>query len=485
MLRFFWERRALPFVHIVILNTRAATSNRLTLFHMNHYQLSFLIAVSIASLGIGLPSWAADYTTETFLSNDDAGTNGLATEAYIDEPRGFDSANGEIYVVDTINNRVEKIGSDGVLTKVAGGGNYGYRDGSTDYALFAQPQDVAVYGDDASELFVADTNNNVVRKIAGGQVTTFVSGLSTPQGVAVDGDTVFISDTGNNRILGINHAGGSTIEFSANLNQPTKLLYWPAARSLLFVNAGEGTVRAINLNTGTVSAPLISDLEDIGGLFLQKRNLFVVSSYSIGVFNEIWKIRLESPDPSGAVTAKSATQLSHERETEHLNWPTDVFVQSDTMSWEEYYTWDENLLYQAAGVEANNETGPTCVPFRKQGQTYWRDKWFERLDPDQSVYEQGYILKEKYQGDQMYFRIKVEYDNKKLSERKRIKQRKHNHSDWKSGGVFAEDELYSSHRSARRATVHWQPTLGAETYNVQLWKNDERIKTFSDAFGEI
>lgn len=446
---------------------------------MNTYRSIIITACCSLGLGLAWPSLAADYATDTFLSNDDAGTNGAATAAYIDEPRGFDSANGEIYVVDTINNHVEKIGSDGIVTKVAGGGDYGYRDGSTDYALFAQPQDIAIYGDDASELFVADTNNNVIRKISGGQVSTFVTGLSAPQGVAIDGDTVFISDTGNNRILGINHAGGNLVEFGTNLNQPTKLLYWPAARSLIFVNAGEGAVRAINLTTGAISDPLISDLEDIGGVFLQKRNLFVVSSYSIGVFNEIWKVRLASPNPSGSVTAQSATQLSHERETEHLNWPSDVFIQSDTLTWEEYYSWDQNLLYQVAAADKKKEAGPTCVPFRKTGQAQWRNQWFERIDPKQSVYNQDYILKSSYQGDQMYFRIKVEYDNKKLREKKRVKQRQHNHSDWKDSVIFAQDDLYSSHRQARRATLHWQPVTGAEYYNVQLWNSETRIKTFT------
>ncbi|EKD76066.1 MAG: Serine/threonine protein kinase, partial [uncultured bacterium] len=197
------------------------TSNLLIAHSMRNHRSSFFFITLWLSLGASLPAFAADYTTSTFLSNDDAGTNGPAADAYVDEPRGFDAANGEIYLVDTINNRVEKIGTDGILTNVAGAGDYGYRDGSSDYALFAQPQDIAIYGDTASELFIADTNNNVIRKIKDGEVSTLLSGLSSPQGVAVDGDTVFISDTGNNRILGIDHNGGATVEFGKNLDQPT------------------------------------------------------------------------------------------------------------------------------------------------------------------------------------------------------------------------------------------------------------------------
>ncbi|EKD78225.1 MAG: lipoprotein [uncultured bacterium] len=429
----------------------------------------YSISITFLLLALAGTASAATYQTDTFLSQDDAA-------GYLDEPRGFDTDADDIYVLDTINNRIEKVKSDGSLERVAGSGEYGYKNDSALNAQFAEPQDIAVFGDNAEQIFIADTNNNVIRKLENGVVSTFLTGLSGPKGVVVEGDTVFVSDTGNNRILGVNRAGGSITVFASGLSQPTKLLYWPEARSIIFVNAGEGTVRAVNVSTGVVSDLLISELEDIGGLFLQKRNLFVVSSYSIGVFNEIWKVRLAEANPSGSVTASSTKQLSLERETENLNWPSDVFVQEDTLSWEEYYSWDTNLIFQPA---AKKKTGPTCgLNFREAGQRNWRDIWYIRADKDKTVYSQNYLLRPKYQGDQVFFRLRTQYDNKKLNKTKRKNQRDHNQSAWEQSRIFALGELRSSRRKSRRATIHWPATLDATSYNVQLWHNDERVKTF-------
>lgn len=430
---------------------------------------SHYITLTLALFAVATTASAATYQTETFLSQDDAA-------GYLDEPRGFDTDADSIYVLDTINNRIEKVKNDGSLERVAGSGEYGYKNDSALTAQFAEPQDIAVFGDHAEQIFIADTNNNVIRKLENGVVTTFLTGLSGPKGIVVEGDTLFISDTGNNRILGISRAGGNTTEFATGLNQPTKLLYWPDARSIIFVNAGEGTVRAVNVSTGAVSAPLISDLEDIGGIFLQKRNLYVVSSYSIGVFNEIWKVRLAAANPSGAVTATATKQLSLVRETENLNWPSDVLVQEDTLSWEEYYSWDTNLIFAPA---AKKPSGPTCgLNMREVGQPSWRDIWYIPTSSDTTVYSQEYILRPKYQGDQVFFRIRTQYDNKKLSKTKRTNQRDHNQSAWEQSRIFANGELHSSHRKSRRATIHWPATVDATSYNLQLWRNTKRVKTF-------
>ncbi len=455
-------------------------------------QINYIIlALALAPVAAS----AADYQTDTFLSQDDYGNNVAADSAYLDEPRGFDTDKDNIYVVDTINNRVEKIDAAGTLTRVAGSGEYGYKNDVAAFAQFAQPQDVAVFGENGEQIFIADTNNNAVRKLENGVVSTLVNGLSAPAGVAIADDTLFISDTGNNRILGIYRGGGTPVEFGKNLNQPTKLLYWPEARSIIFVNFGEGTVRAINVNTGKLSEPLIKDLEDIGGIFLQKRNLFVASSYSIGVFNEIWKVRLSPPNPSGLVTAVRTTRLEHDRETEHLNWPSDILIKNDTLSWEEYYSWEPNLLYTVAAPKPKSQ--PTCdLKIRAPGQSLWRDRWNITLNSKEKLYRQNYILRSAYQGDQVYFQVRTQYHNAKLSKAKLTKQHQLNQSSSNKSQIFAVTpetsqpqvgatitRLRSSHRLARAATLHWNSVTGASSYRVQLWQNDERLKTFTVTTG--
>lgn len=422
---------------------------------------------------------ASSYTTTTFLSSIDAGEGENAGDAYLDEPKGFDLADdSSIFLVDTTNNSVETIDSDGVLTTVAGTHQVGLVDGAAGLAQFSGPEDIAVYGD-GEQIFVADTGNNVIRKIENGSVSTFLTGLSSPKGLALDGDTLFISDTGNNRILAINRSGGSTTTFASNLDQPTKLIFWSAARSILFANVGEETVRAMNVNTGELSDPIISELEDIGGIFLKGRTLYVAASYDIGVFNQIWKVRLYVPDPSGDVRAVSRTLLSEHREKEGLNWPSDVLVREDTVSWEEYYTWDKNLLFQDAAQGSQDTL--QCLKIRKAGNTHWRDTWYQRVRSKTKTQTTDFILKSKYQGDEPFFRVKLQYNNKDFAKKHRKNARENNQSPYTKGpviavaGIAVPEDLHLLVRDPRHVTVAWKKQAAATRYIVQIWHKDKRV----------
>ena len=80
----------------------------------------YSISITFLLLALAGTASAATYQTDTFLSQDDAA-------GYLDEPRGFDTDADDIYVLDTINNRIEKVKSDGSLERVAGSGEYGYK----------------------------------------------------------------------------------------------------------------------------------------------------------------------------------------------------------------------------------------------------------------------------------------------------------------------------------------------------------------------
>jgi hypothetical protein len=83
---------------------------------------------------------------------------------------------GSIYLADTENNRVRRIGPDGMVSTVAGTGTYGSSGdgGPAENAELAYPVDVAVGPEGA--VYLADTENNCVRKIENGIITT-VAGL--------------------------------------------------------------------------------------------------------------------------------------------------------------------------------------------------------------------------------------------------------------------------------------------------------------------
>jgi sugar lactone lactonase YvrE len=90
-------------------------------------------------------------------------TNGPASSATFYQPLGctFDSDNN-LYVSDSYNNAIRKVSSSGTVTTVAGTGTQGYSDGPASTATFNLPIGLLVYG---NAIFVADTHNNVIRKI--------------------------------------------------------------------------------------------------------------------------------------------------------------------------------------------------------------------------------------------------------------------------------------------------------------------------------
>jgi RHS repeat-associated protein len=98
--------------------------------------------------------------------------DGPATTAQFKNPQGVAvDANGVVFVADTSNNRIRRIALDGTVTTVAGDGTAGLLDGPGNQARFNSPRGIAV--DQQGNIYVADTGNAAVRLInSGGQVST-------------------------------------------------------------------------------------------------------------------------------------------------------------------------------------------------------------------------------------------------------------------------------------------------------------------------
>src|SRR6185295_5867493 len=86
---------------------------------------------------------------------------------------------GNIFVADTGNNRIRKIAADGTVTTVAGNGNAGFSGdgGPATAAALNVPVDLAVDG--AGNLYIADSVNNRIRKVSPAGVITTVAGGGT------------------------------------------------------------------------------------------------------------------------------------------------------------------------------------------------------------------------------------------------------------------------------------------------------------------
>jgi hypothetical protein len=202
---------------------------------------------------------------------------GTGTNALFYLPTGVtvDSA-GNVYVAngDSTIRKVTPVGTNWVVTSLAGqAGNPGSADGTGINAQFNYPQGVAA--DSAGDVYVADTDNNAIRKVTSAGLVTTVAGLASskgradgtgsnarfdqPFGVAADsaGD-VYVADTDNNTIREITSAGVvSTIaglagvQGSADGVGTDALFYWPygvaadSAGNVYVADTGNNTIRKV------------------------------------------------------------------------------------------------------------------------------------------------------------------------------------------------------------------------------------------------
>ncbi len=185
-------------------------------------------------------AWGQQYAINTYAGNGTAGfsgDSGAPTSAQLSSPLGlaFDSS-GNLYIADSVNQRVRKI-SGGIITTVAGNGTEGYSgDGkaATSAELFG-PSGVAV--DSSGNLYIADTNNHVIRMVSTSGTITTIAGDNTggyigdggpaidaelefPTGVAVDSSgNVYIADSGNRVIREISGGNINTIAGALSTKQ--------------------------------------------------------------------------------------------------------------------------------------------------------------------------------------------------------------------------------------------------------------------------
>jgi sugar lactone lactonase YvrE len=165
----------------------------------------------------------AAVTTIAGLAGTTGSTDGMSGSARFSNPQGVAvSGTGPIYVADSGNGSIRVVTMAGTVSTFAGSPSAGSANGATASARFYNPRNVAV--DTSSNIYVADTQNSVIRKITPLGAVSVLAGssgvfgsadgsggsalFSGPQGIAVDvGGNLYVADTGNNTVRKITSGG--------------------------------------------------------------------------------------------------------------------------------------------------------------------------------------------------------------------------------------------------------------------------------------
>ncbi len=203
----------------------------------------YKIVIATGAISVLAGSGTAGSTDATGTAASFNGLNGLATDGT------------NLYVADSVNNKIRQIVINGVnsgkVTTLAGSGTAGSTDATGAAASFNNPSGVAT---DGTYVYVAEQTNNLVRRIAigTGVVTTLASptgGYGTLTGIATDGTNVYVADFGYGKIWRI--SGGVASSFATGFTQPDGLT---TDGTYVYVSdTGNECIRQVVIGSGAVS----------------------------------------------------------------------------------------------------------------------------------------------------------------------------------------------------------------------------------------
>jgi uncharacterized protein (TIGR03437 family) len=185
-----------------------------------------------------------------------SGDSGSATQARLNHPSGvaMDSS-GNLYIADRDNNRMRRVSPDGTITTVAGtgvSGNLG-DGGLASQAQLNAPSSVSV--DAAGSLYIADTGNQRIRKVTtDGRISAATNlGLLSPVYAIPDSSgNIYIADAKAGKILKASSNNGVPATVLSGLASPRGLAL-DQLGNLYFTEAGNARVSRLSPGGSVVS----------------------------------------------------------------------------------------------------------------------------------------------------------------------------------------------------------------------------------------
>jgi sugar lactone lactonase YvrE len=229
-------------------------------------RLQYAAPALMILLGTGL-SWASFSLTFQGLVQ----TLNTGGSISLSSPAGIvlDAA-GDVFVVDTGNNRIVEVTAQGVASVVTITGLS---------PSLSSPSGIAI--DNSGNLYIADTGNSrVVEVSTSGAASVISTGsvtLSSPRAVALDQSAdIFIADTGNNRIVEVT-SGGSAAALTITVSSGTSTLSSPKGLAVnisgtLYI-ADAGNNRIVRVASGSTTGVMQSIL---GGVTLSNPSAVIV-----------------------------------------------------------------------------------------------------------------------------------------------------------------------------------------------------------------
>jgi sugar lactone lactonase YvrE len=220
--------------------------------------LCFVFGFNIVNCSSAQSVYSTPYSISTLAGGATGYSDGTGASASFIYPKGITvDSTGNVYVADTQSNIIRKITQSGVVSTLAGSAAYvGSADGNGSFARFNAPTGIAVDG--SGNVYVSDTLNFTVRKVTPAGIVTTIAGITGLQ-KAVDG-------TGTS--AGFNYPVGMVIDSSGNLYVCEPYV------NLIRKITPNGVVTSINLSSSIY--PQFIAIDNSGNFYVTCMNSYVV-----------------------------------------------------------------------------------------------------------------------------------------------------------------------------------------------------------------